>query len=160
MCELEAAVTKGGGDAIAFPGDTVGVRSIVLRAKVTGGAPGESHTVRLVKNGVPAGDPVDVTSDPFVYETIVPAPSTGEDRWRAEVLFEGAPLTVTSHVWLKLDANGPQAVDPSTDSGGGCAVIARAPEGGSRSPALPLVGVGVAVALAGLTALRARHRRR
>jgi hypothetical protein len=157
MCELEAAVTKGGGDAIAFPGDTVGVRSIVLRAKVSGGPPGESHTVRLVKNGVPFGDPVDVTSDPFVLEAIVPAPPTGEDRWRAEVLLEGAPLTVTSHVWLKLDANGPQSVDTKSDSGGGCAVIASTPDGGSRSPALPLVAIGVA--LAGLTVVRARRRR-
>jgi hypothetical protein len=157
MCELEAAVAKGGGAAIAFPGDTIGVRSIVLRAKVTGGVPGESHTVRLVKNGVPFGDPVEVTSDPFVFETIVAAPAQGEERWRAEVLLEGAPLTVTSHVWLKLDANGPQAEDTKPGSGGGCAVITHATTGGgSRSPALPLAVVGVAIA--GLAVVRSRRR--
>ena len=156
MCELEAAVTKGGGAAIAFPGDTIGVRSIVLRAKVTGGVRGESHSVRLVKNGVPSGDPVDVTSDPFVLETIVSAPAQGEERWRAEVLLEGAPLTVTSHVWLNLDANGPQAEDPKADSGGGCAVVTEATGGGSRSPLLPLAMVGVG--LAALVVARSRRR--
>ena len=33
MCELEAATSKGGGEAIAFPGDSIGVRKIVLRAE-------------------------------------------------------------------------------------------------------------------------------
>ena len=156
MCELEAAVAKGGGDAIAFPGDTLGVRSVVLRARVTGGVAGESHQVRLVKNGVPFGDAVDVTGDPFVFETIVPAPAAGEDRWRAEVLLEGAPLTVTSHVWLSLDANGPVAQDDANGGGGGCAVVPR--EESSRSPALPLVAVGAAAL--GMLAIRARRSRR
>ncbi len=154
MCELEAAVAKGGGDAIAYPGDTIGVRSVVLRAKVTGGVPGESHQVRLVKNGVPFGDAVDVTGDPFVLETIVPAPGAGEDRWRAEVLLEGAPLTVTSHVWLKLDANGPVAQDDAS-GGGGCAIVPR--EESSRSPALPLSIVGAAAL--GALVVRARRAR-
>jgi MYXO-CTERM domain-containing protein len=102
-----------------------------------------------VKNGVPVGDPVDVTSDPFVYETIVNAPAQGEDRYRAEVLFEGAPLTVTSHIWLKLDPNGPQAEDAAPDSGG-CAVTAS-------DPTSPLLA---SIVIAGLALLRARRRRR
>ena len=156
MCELEAAANKGGGEAIAFPGDTLGVRKVVLRARVSGRTPGDAHQVRLVKNGLPQGEPVDVTSDPFVYETIVDAPAQGEDRWRAEVLFEGAPLTVTSHVWLKLDASGPLAEEPATDDGGGCAVVAREP-GASSSRTAPVVAVGLG--LAALAFVRARRRR-
>jgi hypothetical protein len=158
MCELEAAVAKGGGDAIAYPGDTIGVRSIVLRAKVSGGVAGESHQVRLVKNGVPFGDAVDVTGDPFVFETIVPAPAAGEDRWRAEVLLEGAPLTVTSHVWLKLDANGPVAQDDAGGGGGGCAIVPR--EESSRSPLMPLALAGAAALGALAVRVRARRDRR
>jgi hypothetical protein len=157
MCELEAAMRRGGGETVAFPGDTVGARSLVLRATITGGVAGDAHQVRLVKNGVPAAETVDVTSDPFVYETIVDAPAQGEDRWRAEVLFEGAPLTVTSHVWMKLDANGADArsAEAASDDGGGCAMIARER---TRAPALPIVAVGLA--LAGLAVVRARARGR
>jgi hypothetical protein len=156
MCELEAATKKGGGDAIAYPGDSIGVRKVVLRAKISGRTPGDSHQVRLVKNGVAVGDPVDVTSDPFVYETIVDAPASGEDRWRAEVLFEGTPLTVTSHVWLSLDANGPLAEEPANGDGGGCAVTARdASAPGSRFATIVAVGL----ALGGLAFGRARRRR-
>jgi hypothetical protein len=154
MCELEAA-TKKGGDAIAFPGDSIGVRKVVLRARISGRTPGDSHQVRLVKNGVPMGEPVDVTSDPFVYESIVDAPAAGEDRWRAEVLLEGAPLTVTSHVWLKLDANGPLAEDASSGDGGGCAVIPREGSTGSRTAPAAAVGLG----LAALAFVRMRRRR-
>jgi hypothetical protein len=148
MCELEAATQKGGG-AIGFPGDSLAARSIVLRATISGRVPGDSHQVRLVQNGKPFGEPVEVTSDPFVYEAIVPAPAQGEDRWRAEVLFEGAPLTVTSHVWLKLDPNGPEATEASSDDSG-CTVIAS-----SRARA-PFVSVGLA--LAALAVLRLRRR--
>ena len=152
MCDLEAVTEKGGGNALGFPGDTLGVRSTVLRVVVSGRTSGDSHQVRLVKNGVPAGEPVEVTSDPFVYETIVAAPAQGEDRWRAEVLFEGAPLTVTSHVWLKLDPAGPQADVPTTDDGGGCALIAHDPRSSAPFLAGPL-------ALAALALLRLRRRK-
>jgi hypothetical protein len=155
MCELEAATGKGGSPAIAFPGDTLGVRSVVLRARVSGGVAGEAHQVRLVKNGVPFGDAVDVNADPFVFETIVPAPAQGEDRWRAEVLLERAPLTVTSHVWLKLDPAGPLAEDTQSGGGGGCAVIRS--EEGSRPPVLPLLATGAALAV--LASVRSRRRR-
>jgi hypothetical protein len=155
MCELEAAAGKGGSPALAFPGDTLGVRSVVLRARVSGGVAGESHQVRLVKNGVPFGDAVDVAGDPFVFETLVPAPPQGEDRWRAEVLLEGAPLTVTSHVWLKLDEAGPLAEDTQSGGGGGCEVI-RGDER-SRPPLLPLLATGVA--LGALAVLRTQRRR-
>ena len=73
------------------------------------------------------------------------------------MLLEGAPLTVTSHVWLKLDANGPLAVEnAANDDGGGCAVIAREP-GSSSSRTAPLVAVGLGLAV--LAFGRARRRR-
>jgi MYXO-CTERM domain-containing protein len=148
MIDLEATTAKGGGEAaIAFPGDTVAARSIVLRVKVSGRPPGEDHQLRLLKNGQPFGEPIDVTGDPFVHEIIVPAPPQGEDRWRAEVLLEGNPLTVTSHIWLELDSNGPLAEEPSPDAGG-CAVVPN--DAASLAPA--------ALALAGLLLLRRRRR--
>jgi hypothetical protein len=153
MCELEATTQKGGGDgnAIGFPGDSLAARSIVLRVKVSGRTAGDSHQIRLVQNGKPTGEPVEVTSDPFVYETIVTAPAQGEDRWRAEVLFEGAPLTVTSHVWLKLDPNGPEATETASDDGGGCAMIASSPTKGPFA-------IAIALGLAALAARRFRRR--
>jgi hypothetical protein len=153
MCELEATIRKGGGDAIAFPGDSIGAQSVVLRVKVSGRTPGDAHQVRLVKNGVTTGEPVEVTSDPFVYETLVPAPPQGEDRWRAEVLLEGAPLTVTSHVWLRLDANGPRAEDAASTDSGGCAVVA---EPSSRIPGTLAV---FGLALSALALVRVRRGR-
>lgn len=161
MCELEASATKGGGEPLGYPGDTLGVRSTVLRVKVSGRTPGDSHQLRLVKNGVPAGEPVEVTSDPFVFETVVPAPAQGEDRWRAEVLYEGAPLTVTSHVWLKLDPAGPQADEGSTDDGGGCAVVARGRAAGSMrgAPRLPLFAVGLGLGITAVYTYRRSRRR-
>jgi hypothetical protein len=153
MCELEATTRKGGGDAIAFPGDSIGARSVVLRVKISGRAPGDAHQVRLVKNGVPAGDAVEVTSEPFVFETIVAAPAQGEDRWRAEVLLEGAPLTVTSHLWLKLDASGPRAEDAASSDSGGCAVVAEPSSG------IPAALAALSLALAGLAVVRSRRAR-
>lgn len=117
MVELEASASKAG-TSIAFPGDTIGVRSIILRAKVTKGV---GQTVRFVKNGKPE-EAVAVTTDPFVHELIAAAPATGEDRWRAEALVEERPRTVTSHIWLTRDANGPVAETPPSSSDDGCAV--------------------------------------
>lgn len=158
MCELEVAQATGGGDALGFPGDSLGVRSVVLRATISGRVPGDSHQVRLVKNGVPDGEPREVTSDPFVFEEIVVAPPQGEDRWRAEVLYEGAPLTVTSHVWLKLDPNGPLAVDGSGDDSGGCAVIARERRPAAPGMALAALGLGLSAIYAGRRIRRRRSR--
>lgn len=114
MVELEASPQTGDGDAIAFPGDTIGVRSIVLRAKVTNGV---GQSVRFVRNGRPE-DSVVVTSDPFVHEIIAAAPAQGEERWRAEALVDERPRTVTGHVWLRLDANGPEVSAPPSEEDG------------------------------------------
>jgi hypothetical protein len=155
MAELEVGTKKGSStpDVIGYPGDTIGAQSVVLRVKVTGAVKEDGQQLRLVKNGVAVGEPIDVIGDPFVYETIVSAPATGEERWRAEVLFEGKPLTVTSHVWLKLDAAGPRAEDAPAgdDGGGGCAVITPEPRG------VPLLAT--ALVFLGLAIVRARRRR-
>jgi MYXO-CTERM domain-containing protein len=138
MVELEAAPARGA-PAVAFAGDTVNVKSIVLRARVTAGV---GQLLRFLENGKPVGEPVEITSDPFVYEKIVTAREGAEIRWRAEALVEEKPRTVTSHIWLKLDPNGPTAVEPDASSDdGGCST---APDGGSR-PEGPMIAVGLAL---------------
>lgn len=113
MAELEAAQKKDG-DALGYPGDTLAVRSVHLRVKVT---KGQGQMLRLVKNGTPL-EPVSVDADPFVYDTVVQAPPQGEERWRAEVLVDEKTRTVTSHLWLRLDPAGPEAeAAPAEDDG-------------------------------------------
>lgn len=73
-----------------------------IRAKVFGlsGVPGAVIGVRLVKNALPQ-DSVLVPADGFTHEIVVDAPATGEDRYRAEVLVNGALRTITSNVFVK-----------------------------------------------------------
>jgi hypothetical protein len=82
----------------AAPGATVEAASAALRVRVSGAPAGAS--VRLVRNGKPL-DPVPVVGDPFELTHPATSPATGEDRWRAEVLVDGAPRTLTSHLWLR-----------------------------------------------------------
>ena len=78
-------------------GDTVHADSAHLTATITGG---NGDQVRWVHNGV-NGDPVSITSDPFVYaQDVTPPGDGGEDRWRAEVLVNGDPRTITNHIWV------------------------------------------------------------
>lgn len=146
MVELEAAAARGG-DAVAYPGDTVNARAVFLRARVTGGV---GQSLRFLENGKPVGEPVEITSDPFVHEARVEARAGADVRWRAEALVEGKPRTLTSHIWLHLDPNGPLATEPPADDGG-CSVPA-----GSR-PAAPLVLVPLALALAFAALIRRRR---
>lgn len=104
----------------ARTGDTVSAQRVKLTATVTGASVG-SDQIRLVKNGTP-GEGVDITQDPFVFEVLVEAPTTGEDRYRLEI-FAGQRLrTITGHFWLRdgdalpsgaADAGG----DPAADAG-------------------------------------------
>jgi hypothetical protein len=73
---------------------TSGTRA--LRATMTGGV---GASVRFVRNGVPL-EAAAVDSDPFVQELAITPPASGEDRYRAEVLVDDHPRTVTSHVWI------------------------------------------------------------
>lgn len=129
MIELEA-----GGE---LPGGTVEGRRIALRATVQGGA---GQQLRLVESGEPR-DPVEITSDPFVYETTIEPPSSGESFVRAEVLVGDHPRTITNHIWLRRGGEG------EDERGGGCHV------GSSKGKP-----VGFAAALLGLL-LVARRRR-
>ncbi|MEO8874284.1 MAG: hypothetical protein ABI461_01750, partial [Polyangiaceae bacterium] len=88
-------------------------------------------TVLFVKNGQPL-DEVPVTADPFSIDLDAPAPQSGEDRYRVEVLVSEKERTVTSHLFVKFDPNGPDGVADAANqkeiAGGGCDVIAlRAP---------------------------------
>jgi hypothetical protein len=130
------------GDAVA--GDAIAVRSARLKATVTKGSGAQ---VRLVKNGAPERE-VAVTDDPFTVELVVDAPREGEDRWRAEVLIDDRTRTVTSHLWVRFDPNGPAAKVPE-DSG--CAQATNASDPGG----VWAVSIGAAM----LVALRRRRRR-
>jgi hypothetical protein len=83
---------------------------VVAHVHVTGGV---GREVRFVLDGEPEPATA-VTSDPFdASMTITPTPGrTG--RVRAEVLVDGHPRTVTSHVWFGFGQR-------SEGSCGGCA---------------------------------------
>jgi len=131
----------------ALPGDRARVRSTRVRAKVTGG---RGQRVRFVKNGVPEAD-VEVTSDPFEHTLVVTAEGARETRVRAEVVIDDLPRTVTSHVFLVRDEQGPESAPPAAaEEGAGCA---EAPGAG------PVGLVPLALALGLVVALRLRARR-
>jgi len=138
--------------------DNVRGQSATLHAKITGGA---GLTARWVKNGKPQ-DPVDVTADPFDMTLAVTAPAHGQERYRVEVLRDGAPTTVTSHVWTgePPDAGAPPAASDAgptagdagavnggaASAGGGCAL---APGASSGSWLAMIIAVFVAARAAG-----------
>ena len=70
--------------------------STTLHVLVTGGSGAQ---VSLVHNGDPT-PPINVTSDPFTWSVPVSAPSSGQDRYRAEVFTNGNVSTATSHIWV------------------------------------------------------------
>lgn len=130
---------------VAPKGDTVSDEFVVLRAKVTGGG----EAVRFVKNGEPLGE-IEIKGDQTV-EKLFEAPKTGVDRYRAEVIVDGKPRTITSHVFVKYAATG--RARPSSDSeskGCGC---------GYPSDARSSVVVSAVVALLAASAARRRARR-
>jgi uncharacterized protein (TIGR03382 family) len=122
--------------SVAPEGDTVTTEKTTLRAVVTGGM---GTTFHFVHNGIRTED-VTIASDPFTAE-VESAPEASEvDRWRAEVYIQGAPRTITSHLWIKWKAGAPPAstdVDP-IDSGCGCNA---APREGTGLWALGLVAL-------------------
>jgi hypothetical protein len=132
-------------DASGLEGDTVRARGATVRAKVTGAPKGASLV--FVTDGVP-GDELVVDADPFVRELPLSSPASGEKRVRAEVWIDGAPRTVTSHVWLAFADKGE---DPTQRAslGGGCSQ-GRAPSGGWAA--------GLAVLPVLLVAARRRRR--
>ena len=147
----------------AVIGDTLAGRSAVLTARVTGG---QGSSLRLVKNGEPEEEVV-IDTDPFVLtrDVLIPGSPQGppepdgsagpavEDRWRAEVLLDKRPRTVSSHLYLRRDPLGPDPVGDRDRRPGGCTVSA-APL--SSSP----LGAGAVAAFAALLALRRGLRNR
>jgi MYXO-CTERM domain-containing protein len=97
------------GDAMI--GDDVHGPEIEVMVRVEGGA---GHALRLVRDGLP-GEAIAIDGDPFVYTTAFETPESATIRVRAEVLVDGTPRTVTSHLWLSREAPIPSAV------GCGCA---------------------------------------
>lgn len=128
-------------DLSALPGDTVAVRSVRFSAKVEGGI---GQRVRFVRNGTPEAEQ-DVTSDPFVASFVVVADAARETRVRAEVLVDEKPRTVTSHVFVRFDPQGPEAATSSSDEvlGGGCDV-GSTPREGTAPPLVPFAAALVA----------------
>lgn len=98
-------------------GDTISVAyPIQFLATVTGAPVGSS--VRFVRNGKPM-PPIPVTDDPFVATVEATPPADGEDRWRAEVIVDGKPRTITSHLWLRDDPSAAPTTgpEPATSTG-------------------------------------------
>ncbi|MGZ3423837.1 MAG: CehA/McbA family metallohydrolase [Polyangiales bacterium] len=129
---------------VAPNGDTVSDEFVLLRAKVTGGG----DSVRFVKNGTPLEE-IEIHGD-YVHELVVDAPKSGVDRYRAEVLVEGQPRTISSHVFVKFAATGrarPSTAAEPESKGCSCGV-----PGTTR--AASVAGVGLLVA-----ALLSRRRR-
>lgn len=103
----------------------VGERATLL-ARVTGGV---GATLAWIENGVEARA-VTITSDPFTDEHVLEAPAGRSARARAEVRVDGAPRTVTSHLWLAPDSPpGPPVVGAKAGARGcqGCTVSDAAP---------------------------------
>lgn len=104
-------------DAPGREGDTVRGESLDLVATITAA---EGETARLVTNGVP-GNSFSVDGDPFEMMWTVDAPSTGQDRYRVEVLVGGQQRTITSHLWVEFEpepATGTSSGGAADDSGG------------------------------------------
>lgn len=113
-------------------GDTITADQVTLRATVTGAPAGSS--VRFVHNGN-AGPPTAIDEDPFVATIVASAPDGGEDRWRAEVIVDGKPRTITSHLWLREDPS------PAPTTGAEPTTGATVSSTGTTEPATSSTGV-------------------
>ncbi|AKT37493.1 uncharacterized protein CMC5_016340 [Chondromyces crocatus] len=144
MIELASSVTP--------TGDTIFARSTTFQARVSGGIGAE---LRFVHNGQ-ALDPVPIDTDPFVGELKATDPGDGEDRFRAEVLVNGQPRTVTSHLWLRTGtATDPLAPGISAANEGGCGCTVPGRDG--PPPPAGLLALSVVVASVVVRAV-SRHR--
>jgi hypothetical protein len=144
MVELRAGSASGS----AMAGDTViSSGPVALTAVVTGG---RGLHVRFVHNGVPL-PPVPVDSDPFIAALDVTPPDQCEDRFRAEVLLDGRPRTLTSSLWLGKTAgtscaNNPPPPPRAALAGEGCACGAFPAGAGAGTAALLALGLLVMAA--------------
>lgn len=103
-------------------GDTIAAAEVTLLATVQGG---DGQELRLVHDGE-STELVSIDDDPFEVQWTVDPPSTGQERYRVEVLVDGERRVVSSHLWVE---DGPDV--GGADSTGGTAGGA----GGSGSSA-------------------------
>jgi len=136
-------------------GATIAAPAVTMAVTVTGGG----DRLFVLRNGDVA-ERVPIDADPFVHDLDIEPPATGEDFWRAVVIVDDAPRTVTSNVWVRWAAGRPEPPGPVTGEarGGGCDV-AESPMGGGVEPgALPLDGAATIVVLAGAAIFWRRRR--
>lgn len=117
------------GADVAAVGDTIAAESATLTAVVRGAPAGAR--VRFVHDGAPVSE-VAVAGDPFEHAVVATAPARGMSRWRAEVLIEGRPRTITSHVWIERGQGGGSGGESSS---GGDGSSSDASSGGSSGAA-------------------------
>jgi len=116
-------------------GDIVYATVSTLHATVTAG---NGMTLRLIKNGGVL-ETTAIDADPFVHETEIESPLSGEDGYHYEVWTSG-PVAIAGYVWLQSE----EALDSSSHDDG-CTLVAPR-SGGADWPA-PLIGIAVLVAL-------------
>ena len=121
---------------VARDGDSITAGKARLTATITGGTKVSGYAARWVKNGEEQQE-VEIDADPFLLERTATAPSSGEDRWRVEVLKDGKRRTITSNVYLKAPPGGSGGQDP--DSDGGCTTTSSRGLSGGASVAAGLV---------------------
>ncbi|MCA9622652.1 MAG: CehA/McbA family metallohydrolase [Myxococcales bacterium] len=140
MVELHASQPPAG-DLVVAEG------SVSLTARITGGA---GQIFRFVRDGVPLEE-VALTSDDEEQTVAVEIPEAGQTRYRAEVIVEGNPRTLTSHLWFEAAPDPPvDRVDPENGASDGCGCrLASHPRGSA---------LWLTVAVGGLIAWRRRRR--
>jgi hypothetical protein len=116
-------------DALPRVQDTLVGSQVRVLATVTGG---KGHRLAWIENGVTVAERA-IDAEGFTDERVLEAPAGRSVRLRAEVRVEGAPRTVTSHLWLAPDSPpGPPVVVekaaprgcPGCSTGGGVALLA------------------------------------
>ncbi len=132
MIELEATTGERRGDTVA--GESIHVVARLFDVRLL--------QFRWVKNGEPQ-QPKNLLSLSAVMEADLEPPETGEDFWRAEVLVDGKPRTLTSNLWVTrafpVDS-GEKPLDAAPPLGCGCGA-----DGGGLAAAAVLALLGLAL---------------
>ena len=111
MVVLDTSPPRSGDTVFVVDVDGTGTSgAAVLTATVEGGV---GRQLQWLKEGRPEGTAVDIDVDPFTSVLDVTPPDAGEERYRVEILEDGAPRVITGHVWLRREA--------PAESCGGCA---------------------------------------
>jgi hypothetical protein len=106
--------------------DTLVGSTVRVLATVTGG---RGQRLAWIENGVTVAER-NIDADAFTDERVLEAPAGRSVRLRAEVRVDGAPRTVTSHLWLSPDSPpGPPVVAEKAAPRGcpGCSTLDAGP---------------------------------